>query len=447
MGKSPSYVDPAYADPGLAGQALAALIANAKAGAAGTVIDGANYLVGGITPFPVPIVLARTHDDASAPKAYLNYLIFDRNIIQIDGGYVQMHGGASGREDGTNVKHDSLQQQIVIKQPGYVYIYLSNEELSPKEVYFDDFKVQQIKSPVVQQEDFYPFGLSFNQYLRENSIPNRWKFQSQEHIDDLGLNWDQFKWRNHMPDIGRFFNVDKLAEKYPYWTPYAFSGNQVVNARELEGLEPYTVTGRSFIPMKTVPNPFALFSQTKSFKGDNRSFDPKATSFRTEQKVQVDFDNKKVTTLNNTASGSTGLDSKGNVTQTSQAEKAGPTPTYDKGAMEKGNSTTINMQVDASNQLVPGAPPINYDVNITISQQQDGSVNYNMTGSTDGFPAYEFYITNDATGQSTMIYGSDPQKTGDTPVSLFPPMEKNVNKSGNTGSTSDKKPDDKKKTN
>jgi len=287
--------------------------------------------------------------------------------------------------------------------------------------------------------DYYPFGLTFNSYQRPSSVDQRWKFQGQEHIDDLGLNWDSFKWRNYQPDIGRFFNVDPLAEKYNYWTPYAFSGNRVVNARELEGLEPYTVTGRTFIPMKTVPNPMAPISRTKSFKGDGRSFDPKAKTFRTEQKVRVDFDNKKVTTLSNVASGSTGLDSKGNVTETSKPGKAGPTPTYDKASMEKGNSTTVNMQVDASNKLVTGAPSIDYDVSVTITQQEDGSVDYNISGTSDGFPAYEFYVTDEATGNTTMIYGSDPTKTGDTPTSLFPPMEKKIDNSGNTN---DKKPED-----
>lgn len=32
--------------------------------------------------------------------------------------------------------------------------------------------------------------------------------------------------------------MDPLAEKYVYWTPYAFSGNQVIAHVELEGLEP-----------------------------------------------------------------------------------------------------------------------------------------------------------------------------------------------------------------
>lgn len=105
-------------------------------------------------------------------------------------------------------------------------------------MFFDDFKVAHTKSPIVQQDDYYPFGLTFNSYHRENSVPNRWKFQGQEHVDDLGLNWDSFKWRNHQPDIGRFFGIDPMTERFPQWSPYVFSGNFIVNAREIEGLEP-----------------------------------------------------------------------------------------------------------------------------------------------------------------------------------------------------------------
>ena len=59
----------------------------------------------------------------------------------------------------------------------------------------------------------------------------------------LGINWDSFKWRNHQPDIGRFFNVDPLAEKYYYNSPYAFSENKVVAHVELEGLQSFSIHG------------------------------------------------------------------------------------------------------------------------------------------------------------------------------------------------------------
>ncbi|MFV0149251.1 DUF1990 family protein [Empedobacter falsenii] len=66
----------------------------------------------------------------------------------------------------------------------------------------------------------------------------KYKYQGQERQEELGLNWDSFKWRNYDPAIGRFFNVDPITEKYVDWAPYVFSGNRVVDSRELEGLEP-----------------------------------------------------------------------------------------------------------------------------------------------------------------------------------------------------------------
>lgn len=37
--------------------------------------------------------------------------------------------------------------------------------------------------------------------------------------------------------IGQFISIDPLAEKYAYQSPYNFSENRVIGARELEDLE------------------------------------------------------------------------------------------------------------------------------------------------------------------------------------------------------------------
>jgi hypothetical protein len=42
----------------------------------------------------------------------------------------------------------------------------------------------------------------------------------------------------YYPRVGRFLSIDPLAPKYPYWSPYVFSGNHVIDNVELEGLEP-----------------------------------------------------------------------------------------------------------------------------------------------------------------------------------------------------------------
>jgi len=68
----------------------------------------------------------------------------------------------------------------------------------------------------------------------------RYGFQGQEKDDEIkgegnSLN---YTFRMHDPRIGRFFAVDPLTAKYPYYSPYQFSGNRVIDMVELEGLEP-----------------------------------------------------------------------------------------------------------------------------------------------------------------------------------------------------------------
>lgn len=180
-----------------------------------------------------------------APKAYLNYILFDENFGLQDFGFEQV-STAANQPDEQPVLHELLSLHVKVQQKGYLYIYLSNENRyfgagnALMDVYFDDFKIVH-HTGLEQSNDYYPFGLTYNSYQRENSVDQRWKFQGQEHIDDLALNWDSFKWRNHQPDIGRFFNVDPLAEKFVHNSTYAFSENHVTSHIELEGLEKLSI--------------------------------------------------------------------------------------------------------------------------------------------------------------------------------------------------------------
>jgi RHS repeat-associated protein len=225
--------------------ALNTLMGQIAANTAGVVVDGASYSTS-TSSFPFA-GLINTTGSTGGPKAYLNWIFFDKNwtFVPALSGYRRMTTIA--REYGQDVIHEPLTSTVTANQAGYMYIYLSNEEspTTPIDVYFDDFKVEQVKLPVVQSNDYYPFGLTYNSYQRESSLVNDWRFQGQENVDDLGLNWDSFKWRNHQPDLGRFFNVDPLADKYVYNSPFAFSENHVVAHRELEGLEKLLVTNYS----------------------------------------------------------------------------------------------------------------------------------------------------------------------------------------------------------
>ncbi len=219
--------------------ALATLMSQIASGTAGVVVDGAGYSSSTAT-FPYAVGLnGTTGSSGVGPKAYMNWLIFDRNFVFKNGGYVRM--SAAAKEQGQNVAHEKLTAAFTINEPGYVYVYLSNEETTPLEVYFDDWKVTQVKSPVIETTDYMPFGLTFNSYRREGSQLNRYKFQGQEQVSAFNLGWTQFKYRNGLSDLGRFFNNDPLAEKYYYNSTQAFSENKVTSHVELEGLESWSI--------------------------------------------------------------------------------------------------------------------------------------------------------------------------------------------------------------
>jgi RHS repeat-associated protein len=78
-----------------------------------------------------------------------------------------------------------------------------------------------------------------------SSADYRYGFQGQEKDDELkgegnSLN---YTFRMHDPRVGRFFARDPLENKYPWYSPYQFSGNRVIDAVELEGLEPGVIIG------------------------------------------------------------------------------------------------------------------------------------------------------------------------------------------------------------
>src|SRR5690606_30998853 len=106
-------------------------------------------------------------EDVNAPKAFLNYILFDEDFIAYDMGWDQISTDAEVTGSNPDPPHERLSLQAVVRKPGYVYIYYSNEETEDiVEVYFDDLIVKQRHGPVVQGDDYYPFGLTFNSFSR-----------------------------------------------------------------------------------------------------------------------------------------------------------------------------------------------------------------------------------------------------------------------------------------
>ncbi len=169
----------------------------------------------------------------------MNWLVFDRNyaLIPQKSGFKRITTAAHDT-DGNGSHERIFSPQITIDQPGYMYIYISNEEETQLEVFFDDFKVDHIKSPVVQMDDYYPFGLTFNSYSRENSTPNMYQYNGKEKQDELGFDWLDYGARNYMADIGRWGVVDPLGEKMKMHSPYNYAFNNPIRFIDKHGEAP-----------------------------------------------------------------------------------------------------------------------------------------------------------------------------------------------------------------
>jgi RHS repeat-associated protein len=111
-----------------------------------------------------------------------------------------------------------------------------------------------------------------NRHGSSNSY--RYGFQGQEKDDELkgegnSLN---YTFRMHDPRVGRFFATDPLEKKYPFYSPYQFSGNRVIDMVELEGLEPAESGARegqqadAFDDRLLTDNPGDLFSYLFSYQ-------------------------------------------------------------------------------------------------------------------------------------------------------------------------------------
>ena len=151
--------------------------------------------------------------------------------------YVQVTENA--KENGRNGDHERLYAEVEVQQAGYLYIYLSNDnyelEGEQVDVFFDDFQIQQVHSKVVQSDDYYPFGLTYNSYSRENSVDQKFLYNGKELQKELDLGWLDFGRRMYQPELGRFMVHDRYAEKFNGLSPYQFAANNPIANKDING--------------------------------------------------------------------------------------------------------------------------------------------------------------------------------------------------------------------
>ncbi|NJN25210.1 MAG: hypothetical protein HC819_04135 [Cyclobacteriaceae bacterium] len=212
----------AISDPGNVVPALLSALAGSfghasPAGEAVQLVDafGAAFTAGAAIP---------NADRQGAPKAYLQYIVFNKNMTMAQHGHIMVDPTQKG-------SWQKMEMEVPIEGNGYIYIYVANESMDNVNVYFDDMEVQLIDAPTTSASDYYPFGLAMagRSYSSEKY---RFGYQGQFAELDEETGWNSFELRMYEPVIGRWMAVDPKRQHY---SPYLSMGNNAIRKVDPDG--------------------------------------------------------------------------------------------------------------------------------------------------------------------------------------------------------------------
>lgn len=102
-------------------------------------------------------------------------------------------------------------------------------------------------------DNYYPFGLTFNSYQRENAVKNQYLYNNgAERQDELDLNVDATKFRMYDPAMGRWWQIDPKVDEFYGWTSYNYSLDNPVRYNDPNGDCPPGVNCNNPLPQMEV---------------------------------------------------------------------------------------------------------------------------------------------------------------------------------------------------
>ncbi|OJW82305.1 MAG: hypothetical protein BGO69_17090 [Bacteroidetes bacterium 46-16] len=158
--------------------------------------------------------------DSIYPQAFLNYIFLDDNMQVVPELSGRLQTDAADNWSNLNVA------AFPVTKNGYFITFLSNE--SHINVHFDNLLVKHYKGKLLEENHYYPYGLSIKRAAILQAPDNNTLFSSKdlnhkEFSDGSGLDWYDFDARQFDPQIGRWLKPDPLSEYAHNWSPYRYA--------------------------------------------------------------------------------------------------------------------------------------------------------------------------------------------------------------------------------
>ncbi len=97
---------------------------------------------------------------------------------------------------------------------------------------------------LLSSNHYYPFGMSMEgTWAPEFGEDNKYLYNGKEFISQLDLGWYDYGARFYDPSIGRFLQIDPLADQFPTWNPYHYVHNNPINLIDPTGMFAMKIDG------------------------------------------------------------------------------------------------------------------------------------------------------------------------------------------------------------
>ncbi|MFT4537266.1 MAG: RHS repeat-associated protein [Saprospiraceae bacterium] len=150
-----------------------------------------------------------------------------------------------------SVYHSEGRATPSLENPGQtVFEYSIKDHLGNSRIMFSDLNedgkltIGGEDSEILQEEHYYPFGMHMEgNWVPQVGVKNKYLYNGKELNSDFGLDWLDYGARWYDPSIGRWGQIDPMAEKYYALSPYNYVANNPIKLIDPFGMDIYDKNG------------------------------------------------------------------------------------------------------------------------------------------------------------------------------------------------------------
>jgi RHS repeat-associated protein len=174
--------------------------------------------------------------------------------------------------------------QISQNNVAFVKFIVINPNSFP--IFIDDWSIKESGKVILQENHYYPYGKKISSLGKKGT--HEFLYQGKERMEELGLHWDDFEWRNYDITYFRTLTIDPKAEKFFDWSPYSWAMSNPINTIDPDGREVYFLNGAD--AMRVIQDLNKIFRKTYGLDYDVFKIEQREVSVTKTVKEKANFE-------------------------------------------------------------------------------------------------------------------------------------------------------------